>query len=564
MRPGPAPLRLAARRRRRRRGRGRDRAAAAARRGDRRRRRRRARRAALPARRRAARDDRPARRPRDDPGRAAGAADPRLAPATRGRPRSSRPRTSSSGSASRPSGRRSSSPPGSPAGPGRRTVESLVTPEFALRFRGEVVVHDAEDPGPRRARLAAGTSRSASTARSSRPTRSSPSAPRETVLHGGPASLLAAVGARTTRAGRLGRLAARDPLGARAGTSRVALERALARRVPLIGASLTLDLPRLSGALRGYPYEPAAVDADRRARGSHARSGSCRRRCACAILASLSLELTASAAFAGPPSVAHAEALVRSVETRVSAALDEPLDALCIGIPRTTLVPPARAAERARRGRARPRLRAPALARRVPGARGRHGDPRHARSGAGSPTRRSSRTARSSRRPGRAASRRRSPRPSARPPPTRARSSAYRGGRTCHPRLPFADWDACRPALDRLGAVLVAGCRDAAAARQLGFVPTHGVSAALEMARGLGGEGHRVGFLLSPPVLPGPRVGVTTPRRGRSCGPARSRAAPSRRRRARSCRSRARSRGRRRRAPSARSARRAGSACPAC
>ena len=30
--------------------------------------------------------------------------------------------------------------------PGRRVIESLVTPEFALRFRGEVVVHDAEDP----------------------------------------------------------------------------------------------------------------------------------------------------------------------------------------------------------------------------------------------------------------------------------------------------------------------------------------------------------------------------------------------------------------------------------
>src|SRR5712691_12223944 len=30
--------------------------------------------------------------------------------------------------------------------PGRRAVESLVAPEFALRFRGEVEVHDAEDP----------------------------------------------------------------------------------------------------------------------------------------------------------------------------------------------------------------------------------------------------------------------------------------------------------------------------------------------------------------------------------------------------------------------------------
>jgi hypothetical protein len=50
--------------------------------------------------------------------------------------------------------------------------------------------------------------------------------------------------------------------------------------------------------------------------------------------------------------------------------------------------------------------------------------------------------------------------------------------------------------------VLVAGCRDSVAARQLGFVPTHGVPAALEMARGLAGGTPRIGFLLSPPYFP--------------------------------------------------------------
>ena len=50
---------------------------------------------------------------------------------------------------------------------------------------------------------------------------------------------------------------------------------------------------------------------------------------------------------------------------------------------------------------------------------------------------------------------------------------------------------------------------------------------------------------------------------GTSCAPARSHAAPWRRRRARSSPSRARTRGRRRRGPSARSARPAGSSCPA-
>jgi hypothetical protein len=78
---------------------------------------------------------------------------------------------------------------------------------------------------------------------------------------------------------------------------------------------------------------------------------------------------------------------------------------------------------------------------------------------------------------------------------------SYRAGRACHPILPFFDWAACQPALSRLGAVLVAGCRDAMAARRLGFVPTHGIGAALEMARGRA-ENARIGVLLSPPYFP--------------------------------------------------------------
>ena len=54
--------------------------------------------------------------------------------------------------------------------------------------------------------------------------------------------------------------------------------------------------------------------------------------------------------------------------------------------------------------------------------------------------------------------------------------------------------------MSRLGSVLIAGCRDAQAARQLGFVPVHGVGAALGMARCAGAE--RIGFLLSPPYFP--------------------------------------------------------------
>jgi hypothetical protein len=79
---------------------------------------------------------------------------------------------------------------------------------------------------------------------------------------------------------------------------------------------------------------------------------------------------------------------------------------------------------------------------------------------------------------------------------------AYRAGRTVHPLLPFRDWDACRPALERIGAVYVAGARDAAAVRQLGFIPIGSVGAALQMAQGQQGPAARVGFLLAPPSFP--------------------------------------------------------------
>ena len=48
--------------------------------------------------------------------------------------------------------------------------------------------------------------------------------------------------------------------------------------------------------------------------------------------------------------------------------------------------------------------------------------------------------------------------------------------------------------------MLIAGCRDALAARQLGLVPVHGLGAALEMARGSGAA--RIGYLLAPPYFP--------------------------------------------------------------
>jgi hypothetical protein len=380
--------------------------------------------------------------------------------------------------------------------PGRRGLESLVTPEFALHFRGEVAVHDAED-----AELTSVGEHAGVPLRVNRSLVETDAVvtvtAAETVLHGGPSVLVAAGDAEMQRAAVADSLL--ETSLAPGWDLALAVERAIAGRVPLIGASLTLDLPRLSGALRGYPYEPEAVErvtSSRLARVFRLLPAPVRM----SALASLPLEIAASAAFAGPPSVAHAEALVRSVDTE-SAALDEPLDAICVGVPRTTPFLP----------RERPNsLIAATLGLGYALRLWRDAFP--VRDGGTailvSPLRR--RFPHPTQQPYRAffhatrTSREQSvleeaERMAAADP--RA-IEAYRAGRTCHPRLPFADWDACRPAIDRLGAVLVAGCRDAVAARQLGFVPTHGIAAALEMARGLGGGDSRIGFLLSPPYFP--------------------------------------------------------------
>ena len=109
---------------------------------------------------------------------------------------------------------------------------------------------------------------------------------------------------------------------------------------------------------------------------------------------------------------------------------------------------------------------------------------------------------RSSRRRAAAGTRSESRRRSARPPPTRARSRATASGRTCHPRLPFADWAACRPALEqaRRGDRRRLPRRRRRAAARLRADARRG--AALEMALGIAGGSPAVGFLLSPAVLP--------------------------------------------------------------
>jgi hypothetical protein len=317
----------------------------------------------------------------------------------------------------------------------------------------------------------------------------------ESVLHGGPATLLGASGAETLRAA--GAYSLLETAASQGWHLSLALERALAQRVPVLGVSLVLNHPSFSGALRGYPYEPAALD---RIAGSPLRyvyralPEALRRD----VLRTIGTDVTVAAAYGGPPSVAHAEALLRAVELR-RAQLDEPLDTIVIGIPRVTPFLP--------RERPNPLVAAYlglGLALRL----WRDAFPvvengtailvnsfrRHFAHPTQQPYRTFFHATRLDRDPRVLADAERAVAADARA------VAEYRAGRTVHPLLPFRDWNACQPALGRLGRVLVAGAADAPAVRQLGFIPVHGLGPALEMARGQGHD--RIGFLLSPPYFP--------------------------------------------------------------
>jgi hypothetical protein len=382
--------------------------------------------------------------------------------------------------------------------PGPADIALLVAPEFRRRFRGQVVVHDVEDPGLVEIAQAGNV-----------PLRVNPAlaeadaivvvSAAETVLHGGPAVLLAAAGREPLRAN--GAWSLLETAASQGWDNALKLERALSARLPVMGVSLVLNHPRLMGTtIRGFPYDAETVEwvAGSPLRRAFGLLPSALRDRA---LRSLRRELTAAAAFAGPPAVAHAEALLRSIAAR-EIVLDRPLDAVIVGIPPTTPYLP--------RERPNPLLAAHlGLAHTLrlwrdafPVA---HGGTaillhrfhrRYAH-----PTQQPYRTffagvTRYGRRPVDLLEAERAVVADERT------IRAYRHGRTCHPLLPFADWDACQPTVIRLGAVLIAGCRDAVAARALGFVPTHGVGAALEMARGRTGGEPRIGVILSPPYFP--------------------------------------------------------------
>jgi len=138
----------------------------------------------------------------------------------------------------------------------QRELAGLVAPGFARRFHGHVAVHDAEDPKLVEVPVAGRTVRV-------HPALVETDAvvvvgAAETVLHGGPAALLGASDAETLRAADAYSLLETAASGG--WRLALALERALAARVPVMGASLVLNHVRVSGALRGYPYEAEAVE----------------------------------------------------------------------------------------------------------------------------------------------------------------------------------------------------------------------------------------------------------------------------------------------------------------
>jgi hypothetical protein len=380
--------------------------------------------------------------------------------------------------------------------PGQRELQELVPPEFARRFHGTVEVHDAESPDL----VDLGTVGNV-------PLRVNPSLVRtdlvilvtaaETVVHGGPSALLAAGGPEALRAAdAYSLLETAASLGWR---TAVELEEALRRRVPLLGVSLTLNTPTLTGLLHGYPHDAEAVA--RIARFPLTIVGRLPEILRRGVLRNLPSELSTFAVYAGPPAVAHAEALLRGVESR-AVRLDGRLDAMVIGVPHATPHVPREA----------PNPIAVAYLALGHALRLWRGGFPLVDGGTVIILNRFTR---------------RFPHPTQQPyrvlfqalsaggrEPDELRQAeqlavadaraiaTYREGRSCHPLLPFAEWAACQPALGRLGHVLVAGCRDALAARRLGLVPTHGMSAALEMARGRVDQEARIGVLLSPPYFP--------------------------------------------------------------
>jgi lactate racemase len=384
---------------------------------------------------------------------------------------------------------------------GQQELEALVPPELARRFSGKVEVHDVEGPdlvelgsiGNVPARVNAKLVQTDAVVVLSAA---------ESLLHGGAATLLGAGGPELLRA--TGAYSLLETGASQGWRLAVGLERLLAERVPLYGVVLSLNPPAVTGAFHGYPHDDRALD---RIATSPVRlafrlaPGAIRSR----LLASIPRELTTTGALGGRPSAAHVESILRSLDAR-AATLDAPLDVAVVGVPATTPYLP--------RERPNPVLaayQALGLALRLWRERFPLADgatvilvspfDRHFPH----PTQAPYRTFFNALR---ALGTRAAHEPASWADAERAAAAdtralaAYRQGRACHPLLPFSDWSACLPVLERAGTVLVAGSRDAVAARQFGFVPTRNLPAALAMARARSEGEPRVGYFVAPPYFP--------------------------------------------------------------
>ena len=305
---------------------------------------------------------------------------------------------------------------------------------------------------------------------------------------------------RRDAAPRDGGVAARDRrLGglARSPRSSNGRSRRTSRSSASRSSSTTRSSRASSAAIRTNPRPASGSRARRCGSRSRLRPERIRRR----VLRSLRGTRTAAAVLAGPPSVAHAEALLRAIELR-RATLDEPLDALVIGIPGTTPFLPREppnpllaahlglahalglwrdAFPVARRRRRHPRPRLPARLRPADAA--------------AVPRLLPLRPDRARPRAARAPRRMRSPRTRA---PSRSTAPAAPSIRCCRSATG-------RPAGPRSSGSAPSTSRALAtpsAVRQLGFVPIGGIGAALQMARGQRGPDARIGFLLAPPYFP--------------------------------------------------------------
>jgi hypothetical protein len=375
---------------------------------------------------------------------------------------------------------------------GRRELESLLRPDQAREFRGAIVVHDCEADDLRP--VVAGGHHTRVHAALLETDLIVTVGAAESVLHGGAAALVDATVPGTMRSARTVSLL--EAKGAATLQIGAALEEELGRTAPVVGLSLVLDRPRPTGLYRGYPWRPEAIEALGRSpfrRLLNASPAVLRRR----VLAGTRRELEIVAVLAGPPTVAHAEALVRGIAVR-SVVVAQPFDTIVVPLPwegshlpREPLNPISAAAlglgHALRLWRNRPPLTEGGTVVLL------HPFSRVMGHGPQAPYL----TLFAALRDGTAA--RGLGRVEAQAARDRRAIAAYRSGGAPHPRLPFADWETCSAMFDRAGRVIVAGCRDAGAARALGLVPSHNTATALAMAEGLAGPQGRTGVLLGPP-----------------------------------------------------------------